>query len=284
MRQSSMYVRTQCHFRPLMTSSMNRENTPDAVASPIGMRVYSYKPSGVANAVRGLLASDRGTCQKAATMSMELKYRLPFNAAKESSTLGRGYASLLTILFSCRKSTTNLTPPFGLGTSSAVLAYGLQESLMMPMSFCFLICFANSTRDSGLTLMCLAFMSGFPVSSMWHCTPVAAGWLCWSLFQSWLYLSTKSLILLDWSGDSLRFSSPIVTSLMWGGSRCAADSAVSAGAGVAAHTGCSFSDGAACAGKFSWYKVSRSQSSTSNAALSWRWKSATSLPRRRTIS
>ena len=107
---------------------MNLENTPDAVASPIGILTYSNNPSGVENAVNCLLLSDKGTCQKAVTISIELKYVLPCKAARESSTRGRGYASLLTILFKALKSTTTRTPPVGFGTNRTVLEYGLQES------------------------------------------------------------------------------------------------------------------------------------------------------------
>ena len=98
MRQSSIYVSTVCHFMPRKTSSIKREKTPEAVTRPIGILTYSYKPSGVENAVNGDDDSVSGTCQNAVTMSSDVKYLEPLSADKESSTLGSGYASRWTIL------------------------------------------------------------------------------------------------------------------------------------------------------------------------------------------
>ena len=99
MSKSSMYARTESHFRSPIIASMYLQKTAEAVFKPIGMRLYMKSPSGVRNAVNSFDCFVSGTFQNASFMSILLKYSLPLRLAKFSATAGREYASGWIVLF-----------------------------------------------------------------------------------------------------------------------------------------------------------------------------------------
>ena len=100
MSRSSMYVKTDSHFRSPNTLSINLQNMAEAVFSPMGMRLYMNNPSGVLNAVSSCDRLVSGTVQNASFMSKLVKYLFPANAENWSCVEGNVYASGLIDLFS----------------------------------------------------------------------------------------------------------------------------------------------------------------------------------------
>ena len=136
-------------------------NVAGALVKPKGICTHSQNPKGpMVNAVRGQLVSVSSTCQYSDCKSRLVKMVAPSKQSKESSILGRLYASLIVLLLSFLRSIQNLRPPSFLQTRTTALAHGLAD-------------LANSSYLQHLLEMFLNFfvlMQGYPLIMFlkWH--------------------------------------------------------------------------------------------------------------------
>ena len=130
--------------------SINLWNIAEASTSPKGIQSYSSNPSGpTVNAVSGLDVSSISTCQWPDLRSSAVNQTVPLKLSKESSILGRFYASLIVWAFNFLRSMQNQSLPSFLCTNMTRLAHGLCNGHIAPISSISFRCFLTSSYILG---------------------------------------------------------------------------------------------------------------------------------------
>ena len=132
----------RAYGKPSMTTSDLLHHTSELGARPIGALRYTYRPEGSRNVVYFLLSLSNSTWKYPWTASSLAKYLSPGGIACNISLVqGKGWTGRLMNLFSCVKSVTSLTPPFGFCTKKPGLIHSVGSSIlaMIPCLTSFLI-------------------------------------------------------------------------------------------------------------------------------------------------